>query len=472
MKRIASAVLVLFVLLTVTSLVYGQVSVPNLVNFQGRLTDTSGVPVADGAYGVTFRLYTAPSGGSLAWAETSLVTTSNGVFTHQLGSANTLSSTFFQNYDSLFLEIVVGGETIAPRSRLTSSPYSRLSNGLEVWDDGNDTMVITTIPSTSRISTYGNGGAERFRLHGNNWAQLLMYDNNPSSDLTVALHANFNAGGQLDLNQEDGTSGAILRGGSTTNGSTLTMRDSSGVTTVSLDADLIGTGAAVLPADAISDLEILDEPGVASDHLIGPIVSASGYTTIASRTLTAPTSGYVLVIATCEAQVSHVASVLTSANFGVSTSSASLPGHQDFELSISAAEEQSGNWDIPVTVHGLFTVTAGATSFYFLIDKNTASGTFTINDVQLSLAFFPTAYGTVNPTLATGEAVSAEEGLSQRSALTVADIAAEQAEAASFNSARLEKELAEIKAQRAELEARIQRLEKQVDQTGPTQEIE
>src|SRR4030065_28593 len=102
MKRSTSVVLVIMAVAFLSSVALSQVSVPNLVNFQGRLTDTSGVPVADGAYGVTFRLYTAPAGGSLAWAETSLVTTSNGVFTHQLGSANTFSSTFFQNYDSLF----------------------------------------------------------------------------------------------------------------------------------------------------------------------------------------------------------------------------------------------------------------------------------------------------------------------------------------------------------------------------------
>ena len=40
------------------------------INYQGKLTDSGGVAVADGLYDMEFRLYTAPSGGSPIRTET------------------------------------------------------------------------------------------------------------------------------------------------------------------------------------------------------------------------------------------------------------------------------------------------------------------------------------------------------------------------------------------------------------------
>ena len=96
-------------LLLVTSLALGQASVPNLINFQGRLTDASGNPVADGAHTVNFTLWTLPAAGVNVWTENTSQTTSGGLFTHQLGSITAFSSTLFENNDSLYLQIVADG---------------------------------------------------------------------------------------------------------------------------------------------------------------------------------------------------------------------------------------------------------------------------------------------------------------------------------------------------------------------------
>lgn len=469
MKRMASAMLSLFVVFAAASLAYGQASVPNLINFQGFLTDTAGAPVSDGSHGVDFRIYTALSGGSLLWTELTTQTTSNGVFTHQLGSITALSQTLFQDYDSLFLEITIEGEIISPRTLLTSTPYTRLANNLEVRNTANDTVVVRTIPSDQGISAYGSDGLRKIRLwSSSDYGISYLYD--PDGDLTVRLSGNPSSGGELNLYQEDGTSGATLRGGSTANGATLSMYSAAGSQTILLDADLTGTSAAVLPADAISDLEIDDEPGVASETLSVGFISLSGATqNIRLRTINSPTSGYVLVIGTCQASIGHTNGTSSTATFGVSTASLTFPPNQDVLAQISSAAP-SGTYILPITVHGLFTTAGGGDTYYFVGDE--ATGSWTINDIQFTTVFFPTAYGTVSPTVAVAGPGIPDAEATQVPAVSEADIAAEQAEAASFNSARLERELAEIKAQRAELEARIQRLEKQVDQTGPTQEIE
>ncbi len=122
-------------LLAVTSLVMAQPytpSVPNLINFQGRLTDNVGNPVADGAHSVHFYIFPVRTGGVSIWDELQNPTTTGGLFTTQLGLVNLLPMTLFQDYDSLFLELVADGQTIAPRTLLTSPPSIRVANALEV----------------------------------------------------------------------------------------------------------------------------------------------------------------------------------------------------------------------------------------------------------------------------------------------------------------------------------------------------
>ena len=43
--------------------------VPAVMNYQGTLTDVAGVPVADGNYTVTFRIYELSEGGAPIWTE-------------------------------------------------------------------------------------------------------------------------------------------------------------------------------------------------------------------------------------------------------------------------------------------------------------------------------------------------------------------------------------------------------------------
>ncbi|OGC92093.1 MAG: hypothetical protein A2142_06030 [candidate division Zixibacteria bacterium RBG_16_48_11] len=482
MKKIASAVLALFVLGLAASVAFGQASVPNLINFQGRLADTSGVPIADGPHNLTFAIYSLLSGGSTLWSEAASVTTKDGVFTHQLGSVAAFSQTLFQSYDSLYLEITVEGEIISPRTLLTSVPYTRLSNNLEVRSTANDTVVVRSIPSDRGLSSYGTDGTTKMRLWCNGLYGIIYLYDDANSDQTVRLAGNSSSGGELNLYQEDATAGVNLRGGSTVNGATLSMYSAAGSPTISLDADLTGTSAAVLPADAISDLEIADEPGVASNaNSDGVAIASTALAIILSRTITVPAAGYVLVLGTTQFEVTHVTGTSDTYNIGVSGSSTALPVNQDLFTTVIAALP-TGTYQKVVSPHGLFVVPAGANTFYLLGEKvASTSVNATAFDSQLSLVYFPTAYGTVVGTFQNSaseqddgaiDAPDRERAASMRQHLTDEAVSAEQAEAASFNSARLEKELAEIKAQRAELEARIQRLEKQVDQTGPTQEIE
>ena len=116
----------------------------------------------------------------------------------------------------------------------------------------------------------------------------------------------------------------------------------------------------------------------------------------------------------------------------------------------------TGSYFYNATVHGLFSVSSGTSTFYLVGQE--FGGDLSVYDRQLTLIFFPTAYGVVVPTLATAGINKGDEGGQKTLGLTSQDIATEQAEAKAFNQARIEKELAEIQAQRVALEERVKKL--------------
>jgi len=108
-----------------SSFVYA--SVPHLINYQGRLTDTSGAPL-NGPYNITFRLYDAETAGDLLWQGTYTgASITKGIFSILLGDVSD-SGFNFSNlaFDkSYWLEIKVGtDDPMAPRQRITSAGYA------------------------------------------------------------------------------------------------------------------------------------------------------------------------------------------------------------------------------------------------------------------------------------------------------------------------------------------------------------
>jgi collagen triple helix repeat protein len=102
--------------------------VPTLINYQGRLTDPSGVP-KNGSFTMKFTVVDA-GGSSLGWTETQSVSVQNGFFDVQLGSVTPFPNGLFVGAptDSFgpvrFLQVMVNGETLAPNRRITSSAYA------------------------------------------------------------------------------------------------------------------------------------------------------------------------------------------------------------------------------------------------------------------------------------------------------------------------------------------------------------
>jgi hypothetical protein len=124
----------------------------------------------------------------------------------------------------------------------------------------------------------------------------------------------------------------------------------------------------------------------------------------------------------------------------VSDNTSSFPTAQNLTIRMPASMP-TAYYEHPVSMHGIFPVTAGSHTFYVLAQE-AISNNWAHEDEVLTLMFFPTAYGTVDPMLA-----AAASG--------VATPTREREESEAFHSARVERELAAMRARLGDLERQL-----------------
>ncbi len=99
------------------------------INYQGKLTNATNVPVNNGTYDAVFKLYNTSTAGTLLWTGTHTaangnpITTTNGIFSTLLGSGtgNALNIDF--SMDTYYLGVTIGADAeMTPRKRIGSVP--------------------------------------------------------------------------------------------------------------------------------------------------------------------------------------------------------------------------------------------------------------------------------------------------------------------------------------------------------------
>jgi hypothetical protein len=358
---------------------------PKVITYQGRLTDAGGNAVADGVYSVTFRLYDAPTSGTLLWTEPGVsVTTEKGLFTTNLGSPTPFPSgaynfyngpeDIFQHAPALWLEIQVSATILTPRTLLQSVPHAITASNLGGRSASIPGVGIESSSEFGIIQNLGNDSLSRFWIAGNNWGQLILTDGTAANEVNLA--ANYGGGGSLELGNGVGGTGISLYGGST------------------------GDLSVNVPADAIDSKEILDEPGIAiAKRTISLSLSPSSTSQdFVSVTITIPAAGYIIVDGnaylfqgggpTCFAwvQISE-------------TSGAALGGNYCWTGSTYTGNTTGYNYQTqPVKI----TVYKGAPGTYtFYLQGNAYignSGGVSVYDYAptwLQATYFPTSYGSV-----------------------------------------------------------------------------
>lgn len=147
--------------------------VPHLINFQGRLTDSTGKPYADGTYNIRFGIWKSGTSTDLAdklWGETQSVVVNRGVFSTMIGTSPGGIPTSVFDIKDTWLEMEVelpigsGNYVRLPRQRLVTVPYAyraeiadSVKGGAQLPGDlniqGNLYMNLHNILDTNLIQT-------------------------------------------------------------------------------------------------------------------------------------------------------------------------------------------------------------------------------------------------------------------------------------------------------------------------------
>ena len=178
MKMLARLVAIAFLATASASL--WAAAPPTWVNFQGRLLDSSGVPVTQSGMAFQAALWSDPTSTVstyLKYKESHTVDVDDGVYSFPIGSGTPISGSYspslYANNNVLWLEITVNGETLSPRHRLLSAPYTNHSGNSENLG-GQPITYFGTAAADASLQNQINGLQDQVnQLPGNSGLQSL-----------------------------------------------------------------------------------------------------------------------------------------------------------------------------------------------------------------------------------------------------------------------------------------------------------
>jgi hypothetical protein len=248
LQRIIASFLLL-PLLSISAYIYSQyahAAITKEISYQGKLTNTSGVAVADGNYNMVLSLYTVSTGGTPVWTArgtvgtptTRSVAVANGIFSIMLGDTaagdNAINLDFNSTY---YLGIKVGSDTeMAPRKKVGASGYafnSDLLDGLDSATSGANAHIVAT-DASGNITATGDAN-----VNGGDINSTTTLTLNPTGNLNFQSSSYYvNESGQMVLNTDETVNGIDINTGAI---SDVTTISSTYLNTAASYVDIIGS---------------------------------------------------------------------------------------------------------------------------------------------------------------------------------------------------------------------------------------
>ena len=467
------------ILITVLCLVFLpsflSAEVPLYINYQGRLTDSLGIPVPDGDYSILFGIWDSETEGDMLWGNDFSVTVEDGLFTCQLGQ---LPDDIFANNADRWLSIEIAGRTdeLSPRTKMTSGAYAfhalradtagyvsdvvdcgwiRDSRGVKLAVPGDSVGIGTAAPSAKlevegdikttdtliashvkagsmsepgKITVYKDGLvdplAKLVKYEPAGGGGLYLYQNDPHTSV-LHLEPDYDGtGAYLTLYRNSYNVGFFVNGNSGNSGEPEVGILGSERSAI-FDMTVGGDSSIMLPYSSISSSEMYNEAGVANSVLSSATGIGSTPTTILTRQMWFPTSGYAVVIATASYNFWHAFGTIDQLRFGISKTEGIFPADQDHFRDYPSS--WSGfNFKDNVSVHDYYIVDAGLNTFYFLGEHIGSSPGATVVDANLTVMFFPTWRGYLVIPPGSDESASANPEQYERDRLIMEKIEAEK----------------------------------------------
>ncbi len=324
------------------------------INYQGKLRNVStGQAVTDGNYNITFKLYSAVSGGSPLWTEVNTVAVKNGLFSIPLGASSTLSGVNLNQ--PLYLGVAVGADSeMSPRKLLGAVPAAIVAEQLNghfvdefVLNNATSTIASSSAQTILTINQLGAGNIFELKKSG---VLKFLVDNNGNLGLgtsTIAITNKFEVAGSGYF------SGNLTAAGITATGSLTVLGNTnlSGVATINnaSTSNITISGFANLSSIAGSSYLSVSGNGtiIATTSPRNSISSsATGLTYTAGSGIFSLTSGYEIPLTTSTANWNTAFGWgnHASAGYAILTANNNFSGTNTFAtINVTATSTLAGN---------------------------------------------------------------------------------------------------------------------------------
>lgn len=194
--------------LTMSHTAEAATTLPTKMNFQGRITNSSGAALANGTYNMRFRIFDQQApGGTQQWTEDRLVsagqgvTVTNGQFSVQLGSVSGLGAGVFASNSRYFeVELPTPASSMTtspvwtegamtPRNQVATSAYAYNAETLDGIDSDSFAQLGTANIFSGSISLTGANNASKLLVQTNGAVDLFKADTSTST-VTIGTAAN------------------------------------------------------------------------------------------------------------------------------------------------------------------------------------------------------------------------------------------------------------------------------------------
>lgn len=221
-------------------------AVPSSLNYRGVLRDGQGTLLATGGYTMTFKIYSAVTGGNPLYSDTQTgVAVRDGAFSVSLTGLN---NSLFTGSATRYIGVTVDPfAEMAPRQRLASVPYAVKASqadsagnaGTLDGKDSRDFVPQSQLDGPNSSNIY-LGALAGFPDHGRITARDAL------SNSQASLYVNSLGGGSVDLDGPNGSTNVLLSYLNTDNPNNgqISVRNSDGNTRVDLYVNALGVGEA------------------------------------------------------------------------------------------------------------------------------------------------------------------------------------------------------------------------------------
>ncbi|MCP4161045.1 MAG: tail fiber protein [Deltaproteobacteria bacterium] len=131
MKKILVLIITTLLIICGTAFAEEETNIPQLINYQGKLTDSDGNALSTKEYEMSFSIFTTQTGGTAVWGPqkfegSNKITVARGFFNVILGPIDSTDRKIEAGFESpnAYLEITVDGKVITPRQSVLSTSYA------------------------------------------------------------------------------------------------------------------------------------------------------------------------------------------------------------------------------------------------------------------------------------------------------------------------------------------------------------